>query len=93
MNIHTISRPFTVPLLCLSMEFQEPELEVPGTICLAIFWGHIPLHSLYIGPINRHLKWPLMRCLICSSNNAWMTDESLEMDLGFIFSLQKADNA
>ena len=82
MNIHTISRPFTVPLLRLSMEFQEPEIEVSGTICLAIFWGHIPLHSLYIGPINRHLKRPLMRWLwlISSSNTGWMTDESLELD-------------
>ena len=27
-----------------------------------------------------------------SSSNAWMTDESLELDLGFVFSLQKAQN-
>ena len=49
-------------------EFQDPKMEVRGTICLAIFCGDIPLHSPYIGLIYgrylqcRFLKWPLMWC-------------------------------
>jgi hypothetical protein len=38
-----------------------------STICLAIFWGYIPLHRPYIGLIYgrylqfRFLKWPLKK--------------------------------